>query len=182
LLAGAYIPLYLISLVSDPSTSAGYIAAATSLGYILGILLAPAIGAFADRNRNAPELLLGVLLLLALAVLTMVTVHNAVVVSALAVVVAVASQWLTLLQNAILMQGASREGATTFFLANQLPYFAGFPLGVAVAISAISVSGSVANALALVGVLFALGAITWIRPMRRESRALAAMRAANVAT
>ncbi|HEY3080979.1 MAG TPA: hypothetical protein VGM69_13885, partial [Chloroflexota bacterium] len=170
LLAGMYIPLYLIGLVSDRDASAAYIAGSTAVGYALGAVLTPALGVFSDRKQNKSSLLLGVLLLLAVALLGIVAFREVLVVSALAVVVGVASQWLVMLQNAILMLRISAERSTTFFLANQLPFYAGLPLGLLFGIGAIRISGSVANALVMVGCLFLLGAAVWLRPTLRELR------------
>ena len=75
------------------------------------------------------------------------------------------------IKDAILMLRISSERSTTFFLANQLPFYAGLPLGLMFGIGAIRLSGSVANALVMVGCLFLLGAAVWLRPTLRELRA-----------
>jgi MFS family permease len=170
LLAGTYIPLYLIGLGSDRNAIAASIAGSTAIGYALGAVLTPALGLFSDRKQNKSSLLLGVLLLLAVTMLGTVAFHEVLVVCALAVVVGVASQCLTVLQNAILMLRLSDERSTTFYLANQLPFYAGLPLGLLVGIGAIQITGSVANALVMVACLFLLGAAVWLSPAMRESR------------
>src|SRR5262249_7440997 len=61
LLASTYLPLYLLALVRDPIASAAYISASTAIGYLLGTVLTPALGAFSDRRENKPSLLLDIL-------------------------------------------------------------------------------------------------------------------------
>src|SRR5262249_29238179 len=50
-LASTYLPLYLLALVGDPVGSAAYISASTAIGYLLGTVLTPALGAFSDRRE-----------------------------------------------------------------------------------------------------------------------------------
>src|SRR3712207_5492746 len=121
----------------------------TGASYVLGLLLTPALGYAADRWHNQAHLVLGVLLLAGGALLLICLTDSPLVVSGLAVVVGICGRWLTTLQNAILLTLASGEQKTSFFMANQLPLFAGLPIGLLLAIGVIGMTGSVTSALVL---------------------------------
>src|SRR5205085_2008141 len=101
-LAGIYIPLYFIRLVGDPARSAGYIAASTALGYLIGGVATPLLGSFTDRRHNAPGGLLAVLVLVTIAATAASQTTNPVAVAGLTVALTVGGQCLNMLQNAIM--------------------------------------------------------------------------------
>ena len=160
-LAGIYIPLYLIKLVEDPSRSAGYIAASTTLGYALASVATPLVGAYTDRRRNASSVLLAILVLLAVIAAAMSQTANPLAVSLLAVALTVSGQCLSMLQNAIMLTHVPHDSATTFFAANQLPFYGGLPLGLGLGIGAVSLTGSLGNALLVVAAMFGVSAAIW---------------------
>jgi|GEM_PF-3194360 len=160
-LAGIYIPLYLIKLVEDPSQSAGYIAASTTLGYAMASVLTPLVGAYTDRWRNASIVLLAILVLLAVIAAAMSQTTNPLAASLLAVALTVSGQCLTMLQNAIMLAHVPHESATTFFAANQLPFYGGLPIGLSLGIGVVGLTGSLGNALLVVAAMFGVGAAVW---------------------
>lgn len=172
-LAGIYIPLYLIKLVQNPAQSAGYIAASTTLGYALASVTTPLVGAYTDRRRNASNVLLAILVLLAVIATALSQTTNPLAVSLLAVALTVSGQCLTMLQNAIMLAHVPHESATTFFAANQLPFYGGLPLGLGFGIGAVSLTGSLGNALLVVAAMFSVSAVVWTwhlaRTMARQS-------------
>lgn len=168
-LAGIYIPLYLIKLVEDPAQSASYIAAATALGYVIASVVTPLLGAFTDRRRNASEALLVILGILAVVAVAMSQITSPLVVSLLAVALTVAGQCVNVLQNAIMLTYVPRDAATTFFAANQLPFYAGLPLGLGFGIGAVGLTGSLANSLLVVAAMFAVSALIWWRHVASKS-------------
>jgi MFS family permease len=178
LLAATYLPLLLIALAPDTGVSAAAIAASTGAGYLLGLVLTPALGLLVDRVGQPGPLLLGVLLAMAGALLLAGLSGDILVVSALAAAIGVGGRWLNALQNAILLRLAAAGDATTFFMANQLPFYAGLPLGLLLATGAIGATGSIGDAVLLVGGLFGLGAVLWGRHLWQERAAPAVPRAA----
>jgi MFS family permease len=169
-LVGIYIPLYLIGLVNDQGRSASYIAASTALGYLIGGISTPLLGTYTDRRRNAPGLMLAVLGFVAVVALTLSRTRDPLEVSVLAVALTVGGQWLNVLQNTIMLLEVPRERATTFFAANQLPFYGGLPLGLGLGIGAVGLTGSVANALLVVAAMFGVSAAVWgwhVRGLRR---------------
>jgi MFS family permease len=169
-LAGIYIPLYFIGLVQDPGQSAGYISASTALGYVLGGFVTPALGVFIDRHQNASQTLLAVLVIVTGAVALLSRVHDPLVASALAVALTLGFQCVNMLQNAVLLQEVTRESPTSFFAVNQLPFYAGLPVGLALGITAVSATGSVDNALLVVAAMFGLSAAIWTRHLQRRAK------------
>ncbi|HEX5415356.1 MAG TPA: MFS transporter [Chloroflexota bacterium] len=173
-LAGIYIPLYLIKLVEDPSRSAGYIAASTTLGYAMASVTTPLVGAYTDRQHNASSVLLVMLVVLAGIAAAMSQTTNPLVVSLLAVALTVAGQCLTMLQNALMLTHVPDESATTFFAANQLPFYGGLPIGLSLGIGVVGLTGSLGNALLVVAAMFGFSAAVWWRhvahnPARRAT-------------
>jgi MFS family permease len=162
-LAGIYIPLDLIKLVGDPTRSATYIAASTTLGYLLASAATPVVGAYTDRRRNAPRVLLAALVFLTLIAAALSQATNPLAVSLLAVALTVGGQCLNMLQNAIMLAQVPRDSATTFFAANQLPFYGGLPLGLGLGISAVGLTGSLGNALLVVAAMFGISAAIWWR-------------------
>ena len=160
-LAGIYIPLDLIGLVNDPARSAGYIAASTALGYLIGAVSTPPLGVFVDRRRNASGLLLAVLVYVAVVAVVVSRTTDPLVVSMLTVGLTVGGQWLGMLQNTIMLRDVPAETATTFFAANQLPFYGGLPLGLGLGIGAVGLTGSVANALLVIAGMFGFSAVVW---------------------
>ena len=170
LLAGTFLPLVLIELVADPGRSAGYLAAATAAGYVLALLLLPALGLWADRRGNTPALLLAVLATVAVALALTGLSRRPLVVAGVIVLVSFGGRWLNTLQRALQLELATAGQRTTFFMANQLPFFAGLPVGLLLAMAAIRLSGSVATALLVVAALFAGGAVLWGDQLWRQRR------------
>jgi MFS family permease len=166
-LAGIYVPLYLIGLVDDPTRSAGYIAASTALGYLIGGVSTPALGAFTDSRHNASGVLLVVLGFVTLVAGALSRTSDPLAVSVLTVGLIIGGQWLSMLQSTIMLLEVPPETATTFFAANQLPFYAGLPLGLGLGIGAVGLTGSVANALLMVAAMFGLSAVVWWRHVRR---------------
>jgi MFS family permease len=160
-LAGIYLPLYLLSVVTDSTRSAGYIATSTAIGYAVVGTSTPAVGAFADRRHNHRELLLGVLVFTAMILITIAHVHDPLVVSGLSIVMTIAGQWLSMLQNAILLLEVSPDTSNTFFAVNQLPFYVGSPVALSLGLGITAVTGSIANTLFFVAGLFAAGALVW---------------------
>jgi Na+/melibiose symporter-like transporter len=162
-LAGIYVPLFFLRLVEDPRLSAGYISASTAAGYILGGVLTPALGVFVDRRQNVRQVLFAVLLAVTLLAAVMPSLRDPLVVSALTIALTLGSQWLNTLVNAVLLLEVSHDSPTTFFAVNQLPFYAGLPVGLALGITAVGATGSVENALLVVAAMFGLSAVVWGR-------------------
>jgi predicted MFS family arabinose efflux permease len=160
-LAGIYIPLYFLRLVDDPRLSAGYISASTAVGYVLGGVLTPALGVFVDRRQNARQVLFVMLLAATLLAGLLPSLRDPLVVSELTVALTIGSQWLNTLVNAVLLLEVSRDSPTTFFAVNQLPFYAGLPVGLALGITAVGATGSVENALLVVAAMLGLSALIW---------------------
>jgi MFS family permease len=182
-IASTYLPLLLVGAVADPRRSAGYLAAATATGYVLAMLLTPALGHWADRRGNKPALLLAVLGTVAVALALVGVSSQPPVIAGVIVLVSIGGRWLNVLQRAIQLELATAEQRTTFFMANQLPFFAGLPVGLLLAMVVIQLTGSVVNALLVVSLFFAAGAILWGDQLwrdqlgRRRHAALAGTRA-----
>jgi MFS family permease len=160
-IAATYLPLLLLGLDADPRRSAGYLSAATSAGYVLALLVTPVLGAWSDRRGNKPALLLAVLTTVSLALALVGMSSRPLAVAGVIVVVSLGGRWLGVLQRAIQLELATAGQRTTFFMANQLPFFAGLPVGLLLAMVAIQLTGSVVNALLVVSLLFAGGAALW---------------------
>jgi MFS family permease len=172
-LAGIYIPLYFLRLVEDPRLSAGYISASTAAGYILSGALTPALGVFVDRRQNARRVLFAVLLAATLLAVLMPSVRDPLVVSALTVALTICSQWLNTLVNAVLLLEVPRDSPTTFFAVNQLPFYAGLPVGLALGITAVGATGSVENAMLVVAAMFGISAVIWAGHLQGRTAQLA---------
>jgi predicted MFS family arabinose efflux permease len=130
--------------------------------------LTPALGYWSDRWDNKAELLMIVLLVLAVAMALIALSGDPLVVSALAVVVGTGGRWLNTLQRAIQLALATETQRTTFFMANQLPFYGGLPVGILLAMTAVQLTGSVTNAILVVSGLFALGAAIWFQHLWRQ--------------
>jgi MFS family permease len=173
-LASTYLPLLLIGVVADPARSAGYLAAASAAGYVLAMLLTPALGHWSDRRGNKPTLLLVVCATLAVALALVGVSSRALVVAGVVVLVSIGGRWLNMLQRAIQLELATAEQRTTFFMANQLPFFAGLPAGLLLSMVVVQVTGSIVNALLVVSLLFAGGAALWGDQLWRQRRVVPA--------
>ncbi len=91
------------------------------------------------------------------------------VVSVLTVGLMVGGQWVGMLQSAIMLREVPVETATTYFAANQLPFYGGLPLGLGLGIGAVGLTGSVANALLVVAGMFGFSAVVWWWHRRRSA-------------